>query len=162
MKSKTDLPQKYPDARLKAIDDFWDLLKNETDWKPSRVEVNTFKTLGIARKKERNIVFALVFLDVLDKDGAPTVEFQNLRVDIQNTLSRLMRKSYAKVFETIPANRMNQSTLVNFFAVQGYSEDTAEYQAKLFVKLCKDANINLPNVESSFQRARFNKKRNAP
>jgi hypothetical protein len=45
---------------------------------------------------------------------------------------------------------------VNFF---GTTPETAEYQAKLFVWLCEQAGIELPNVEKRFHRSRFDKKK---
>ncbi len=157
MPKKNNPENRYPDARLKSINEFWDLLKNEINWKPNCIDKNTFKTLGIAKSKEGNTIYALEFLGIINQNGIPTDEFQGLRNNFQKTLEKLVRKSYSEVFETIPASRMNQATLVKFFVVRKYSEDTAEYQAKLFVKLCQDANIDLPNVEGNFQRARFKK-----
>ncbi len=150
--------QRYPDARVKAMDEFWELLRNEPDWSPGHIDANTLRTLGIARSKEPNAVFALEFLGIIGKDGVPSEEFQNLREDFQGTLGRLVRAAYALLLETIPLSRITQKTLVSFFMVRGYSEETAEYQAKLFVKLAKDAAISLPNVEERFSRARFSRK----
>ncbi len=51
---------------------------------------------------------------------------------------------------------INQVKLVKFF---GPPIETAEYQSKLFVWFCQQANIDLPNVEDKFHRARFDKKK---
>jgi hypothetical protein len=50
---------------------------------------------------------------------------------------------------------MNQAKLVSFF---GKPIESAEYKAKFFAWLCEQAEINLPNVETKFHRARFDKK----
>lgn len=149
---------RYPDARLSGLREFFDILRNEPGWKPDPITTDTFRALRIARGKERNAIFALEFLGIINGQGAPTEEFDHLRGEYQPTLERLVRSSYAKLFETIPIGRMNQQTLVGFFMTQGYSEETAEYQGKLFVDLCRDAEIQLPKVEPTFKRARFRKK----
>jgi len=64
--------------------------------------------------------------------------------------------SYAELFNLIPPKLANQTRLINFF---GTAIDTAEYQAKLFAWLCKQAGIELPDVEEHFHRARFDKEK---
>jgi hypothetical protein len=150
---------RYPDARLTGVDAFFELVKSEPDWRPNPITKYTLKALGIAKGKETNLLFTLRFLGIIDQEGAPTKEFDLLRKDFPSTLKRLVRSSYSLLFETIPASRISQTTLVGFFRTHGYSEETAEYQAKLFVKLCSDAGIDLPNVEPAFKRARYRKRK---
>jgi hypothetical protein len=69
-----------------------------------------------------------------------------------------VRASYGELFALVPIKRMTEETLVKFFRQAGYSVETAEYQGALFVGLCNDAGIELPNVGESFTRARFKKK----
>jgi hypothetical protein len=154
---KSNGNSRYPDARVKGIEEFFELVQEESDWNPDLISKETLKTLGMARGKETNALFALRFLGIINGNGEPTEEFHNLREDFSGTLNKLVMSSYGKLFNMVPKSRMNQLTLVNFFMQQGYSEETAEYQAKLFVELCHDAGIELPNVEDSFQRARFRK-----
>jgi hypothetical protein len=148
---------RFPDTRLKGIREFFDVLQTEQDWRPDPLTTQTLVTLGIAPSKEHTVIRALKFLGILDEQGHATEEFDHLRADFQSTLARLVKSSYAKLFSTIPISRMTQQTLVRFFIQNGYSEDTAEYQGMLFVGLCNDAGINLPNVPESFTRARFKK-----
>jgi hypothetical protein len=148
---------RYPDARLTGMRAFFELLRAEPDWRPDPVDVDTLKSLGIAVGKERNTLFALEFLGVINTQGSPTKDFDGLRADYQPTLRKLVRSGYAKLFQTIPTSRANQATLVRFFRTNGYSEETAEYQAKLFVYVCKEAAINLPIAETTFKRSRFAK-----
>lgn len=155
--TKSNGNTRYPDARIKGMREFLGLVREEADWNPARISKGTFKTLGMARGKETNALFALRFLGIINDEGEPTEEFRNLRQDFSGTLSRLVMSSYESLFNMVPKSRMNQTILVNFFTQQGYSEETAEYQAKLFVELCKDAGIELPNVEDAFKRARFRK-----
>jgi hypothetical protein len=149
---------RYPDARLKGLRGFFELVRDEPTWKPDPITIDVFKALEVARGKESNAIFALKFLGILDAKGSPNTDFDNLRRDYQPTLCRLVRTSYAKLFQTIPIGRINQRSLVSFFMTQGYAEDTAEYQAMLFVDLCREAQILLPNAEASFKRARFRNK----
>lgn len=155
--SQINKKNRFPDARLKGMDEFFYLVQNEPDWKPSPINVSTFKALGIARGKESNAIFALIFLGILDRNEIPTDEFDRLRSDFQGTINKLTRIAYQQLYEIIPVSRMNQQTLVNFFMTNGYSEETAEYQAKLFVQLCNYGKIELPNVKKTFHRARFQK-----
>jgi hypothetical protein len=147
----------YPDARVKGVREFFDIVQQDRDCMPSLISKETFKTLGIAPSHESNAISAIKFLGIIDKNGVPTEEFYSLRQDFINTLAKLVKTSYTKLFNNIPIRLMSQKTLVNFFVQQGYSEETAEYQAMLFVSLCHDAKINLPNVEKAFKRARFDK-----
>lgn len=124
-------------------------------WRPDPIDTTILKTLGIAPNKEPQTLFALRFLALIDDTGSPTSNFDELRIDFKETLKKLVRDAYSKLFETIPIRRISQQTLVNFFMAREYSEDTAEYQAKLFVELCSNSEIDLPNVEPAFKRARF-------
>ena len=150
---------RYPDARVKGIRDFFSIVRDQRDWHPEYIVKETFETLGIASSKETNAIYALKFLGIIDENGLPTVEFSNLREKFSDTLNRLVMSKYAKLFNIIPKSLMTQKTLVNFFAQQGRAIDTAEYQAMLFVALCEDAGISLPNIEGSFHRARFDKEK---
>lgn len=150
---------RYPDARLKGLHEFFEIVRDELTWKPDRITIDTFKTLGLARGKEANALFALKFLGIIDAEGSPTANFDKLRNEYQPTLEVLVRASYDKLFKIIPIGRINQRSLVSYFMTHGYSEETAEYQAKLFVDLCHESQIQLPNVEANFKRARFRNKK---
>lgn len=145
----------YPYARLKGMRELLDIIESEKTWRPSVIDVRTVKAHGISPKKESLVLGTLRFLGVITEAGTPTNEFEKLKADLATTLGRLVRRAYSPVFDTIPLGRMNQTTLVNFFAASGYSRDTAEYQAILFVWLCEQAEIRLPSVKSSFHRSRF-------
>jgi len=150
---------RFPDARVKGIREFFSIVRDQHDWNPEYISKETFETLGIASSKETNAIYALEFLGIIDEKGLPTVEFSNLRENFSDTLNRLVKSKYAKLFNIIPKSLMTQKTLVNFFVQQGHAVDTAEYQAKLFVALCEDAGIDLPNIEETFHRARFDKEK---
>lgn len=110
----------------------------------------------MAKGKEGLAVHALKFIGIIDEEGNLTTEFDNLKKDYQNTLMRLVQTSYAELFSLIPPKLANQARLVKFF---GEPIETAEYQANLFVWFCKQAGIELPNVEEHFHRARFDKEK---
>jgi hypothetical protein len=150
---------RFPDARLTGVKAIFELIRTEPSWRPDPITTDTLKALGIARGKESNTLFALRFLGIIDDGGSPTKEFDSLRKDYGGTLERLIRSSYTLLFATIPVSRANQAALVRFFQTQGYSEETAEYQAKIFVTLCSDAGIDLPIAEATFTRARFRRRK---
>jgi hypothetical protein len=146
---------KYPYARLKGIKDFMTFLR-EPGWKPTKVSRELLIKLDIAKGKESEALHALKFLGIIDSDGAPTQIFDELKGNYKSTLKRIIEESYSDLFSILPPRMMNQSRLVKFF---GTTTETAEYQAKLFVWLCGEAGIDLPNVEKHFHRARFDKKK---
>lgn len=154
MKDK-EQERKYPSARLKGLEEFMTFVR-EPDWRPSQINIDLLKKLDIAKGKEGLAIHALKFLGIINDEGFPTDEFDNLKKDYQNTLKRLVHVSYAELFNLIPPKLVNQARLVKFF---GAPVETAEYQAKLFAWLCKQAGIDLPNVEKHFHRARFDKEK---
>ncbi len=146
---------KYPSARLKGMNDFMTFAQ-EPSWKPSVINADLLKKLDMAKGREGEAIFTLKFLGLLDEEGIPTAGFDNLKKDYQTTLKRLVEKSYSELINLIPQNLATQSRLVKFF---GEPIETAEYKAKLFVWLCGQAGIELPNVEEHFHRARFDKEK---
>jgi hypothetical protein len=144
---------KYPYARLKAMTEFKSFVQ-EPKWKPSHINSDLLKKIGVAKGKEREAIQALKFLGLINDNEEPTNEFDNLKQDYQGTMKRLVEEKYAELFSLIPSRLANQDRLVKFF---GTSVDTAEYQAKLFAWLCEEAGIELPNVDKHFHRARFDK-----
>jgi len=144
---------RYPSARLKGLEEFMAFVQ-EPGWKPSLINIDLFKRLGMAKGKEGLAVHTLKFIGVIDEAGIPTEEFDNLKKDHQSTLNRLVQASYAELFSLIPPKLATQARLIKFF---GNPVETAEYQAKLFFWFCKQAGIELPNVEEHFHRARFDK-----
>ena len=145
----------YPYARLTGMNEFMTFAQ-EPGWKPTKIDASLFKKLAIAKGKEREAVNALLFLGIIDENCAPTTTFDELKIEYHSTLKRIVQDKYAELFDMIPARMVNQQRLVNFFET---ATDTAEYQAKLFVWLCEQAGIALPNVEKRFHRARFDKKK---
>ncbi len=156
MKSSTNgnTPRKYPYARLKGMNEFMAFAK-EPGWRPAKVDAEVLRTIDVAKGKEREAVAALRFLGIIDESGAPTEVFDGLKTDYQGTMRRQVQQSYADVFTLFPPKMVNQARLVKFF---GGSVETAEYQAKLFVWMCEQAGIEVPNVEKDFHRARFDKR----
>jgi hypothetical protein len=146
---------KYPSARLKGLGEFMVFIQ-EPDWKPKTINADLLKKLDIAKGRENETVSAIKFLGIIDDEGTPTTEFDNLKKDFQSVLKRLVLESYAELISLIPPKLASQSRLVKFF---GEPVETAEYRAKLFVWLCKQAGIALPNVEEHFHRARFDKEK---
>lgn len=154
MKAKTK-EVKYPSARLKGLAEFMAFIQ-EPEWRPKTINADLFKKLDMAKGRESEAVFAIKFLGIINDDGIPTDELDALKKDFQITLKRLVQESYVELFDLIPPKLATQSRLVKFF---GNPVETAEYQAKLFVWLCKQAGIELPNVEEHFHRARFDKEK---
>lgn len=146
---------KYPYSRLKGLGEFM-MFVHEAGWKPQKIDKLLMKKLDIAKGKESEAVNSLKFLGVIDNMSEPTPDFDNLKIDYQGTMKRLVEDKYSELFNLIPTRLINQARLTNFF---GSPKETAEYQAKLFVWFCEQAGIELPNVEKHFHRARFDKKR---
>jgi hypothetical protein len=144
---------KYPSARLKGLAEFMTFVK-EPDWKPATINIELFKRLGMAKGKESEAIYALKFLGIINENGVPSEEFDNLKHDYQGTIKKLVQEKYNELFNLVPMKLMNQSRLVNFF---GAPVETAEYQTKLFVWFCNEAGIDLPSMESRIHRARYDK-----
>lgn len=149
----------YPSARMLAMSQIMEAIRSP-DWNPLRIDVALIETLNVARSKESEAVKTLRFLDLIDEQGVPSEEFQALRHDYQPTLNRIVRENYAPILQQIPSKLITQQSVVKFFMRAGYVEDTAEYQGMLFGWLCREAGIDLPNLPTSFTRARFAKKKN--
>jgi hypothetical protein len=145
--------RKYPYARLKGMQEFM-AFTQEPGWRPAQIDADLLRRLDMAKGKESEAVAALRFLGIIDEGGAPTPAFDDLKADYQPTLRRLVEQAYAELFALIPPRMANQAKLVKFF---GPPVETAEYQGKLFVWLCEQAGIALPNMEKKFHRARFDK-----
>ncbi len=152
MAKKDKKTTKYPYSRLKGLKKFFDLCVEEADWKPDKIDTALFKTLEMAKGKEGEAVATLRFLKIIDDAGVPTADFDKLKKEFKGTLAVLVGSAYSELFNRIPASMITQSKLVKFF---GGKVETAEYQAKLFVWLCEQAGFELPNVEKTFHRARF-------
>lgn len=150
---KKPVAVKYPYSRLKGLNEFMAFAK-EPDWKPVKIDIELFRKLGLAKGKEGEAVYTLHFLGLIDDASVPTSDFVALKQDYQSTMKRLVEAKYAELFSLIPPRLANQMRLVNFF---GLPVETAEYRAKLFVWLCEQSGIELPNVEKHFHRARFDK-----
>jgi len=146
---------KYPSARLKGMQEFMEFVR-EPSWKPSELDIKLFKKLGMAKGREGSAIQTLRFMGIVDDDGAPTIEFDNLKKNYQPTLKRLVQEKYSDLLNLLPLSKANQLRLVSYF---GDPVETAEYQAKLFVWFCEQSGIELPNVEKKFHRARFDKKK---
>ena len=155
MKNNTNgkLHRKYPYARLKGMDQFMAFVR-EPLWRPAKLDAGLLRTLDIARGKENEAITALRFLGIIDEAGAPTAVFDELKEDYQGTMRLQVQAAYADVFAVLPPKMVNQTRLVK---IMGGPIDTAEYQAKLFVWMCEQAGIEVPNVEKKFHRARFDK-----
>jgi len=147
--------KKYPSSRLKGLEEFMNFV-HEPNWKPAKIDANLLKKLDMAKGKEGLAVYAIKFLGLIDSEGAPTSEFDNLKQDYQGTMRRLVEEKYADLLNLLPFRMINESRLVKFF---GPPIETAEYQSKLFVWFCQQANIELPAVEHRFHRARFDRKK---
>jgi hypothetical protein len=148
---------KYPSARLTGISGFMEFAR-QPNWKQSQIDINLMKKMGVGKGKEGLVVATLRFLGLIDENGTPTGEWNNIKQDYQATLKRLVEEKYSELFGLIPTKLVNQHRLISFFCSSGFPVETAEYQAKLFVWLCKEAGIEIPNVEEHFHRARFDKK----
>lgn len=144
---------RYPYARVKAMRELLEFIR-EANWNPDKLDRSLLRKLAIAPSKQYEAISALRFLGLIDHDGRPTKSFFKLKDEYKRTLEGLVRSSYWELFELIPPSLMTQERLLNFFET---ARDTAEYQAKLFVYLCQESEIDLPNVSIKFHRSRHDK-----
>lgn len=144
----------YPQSRIKALAEIFELIK-EPSWRPDRVDTALLKRLRIGSNYESKAIQTLRFLGLIDNDGTPLPEFDELKRNFQPMLARLVGEKYSALFKILPTQHMNQNRLVSFF---GEPTESAEYKAVLFAWLCAQASVELPNVGTRFHRARFQKK----
>ena len=52
MKSKERPKVRYPSPRIKGIEQLFKIIKDEDDWKPNKITIDTLVTLDIAKGKE--------------------------------------------------------------------------------------------------------------
>lgn len=106
------------------------------------IDEGLVKKLGIAPNNEPKLPSALRFLGIIDGAGCPTKEFGELKNNYQATLKRLLKEKYAELFDVIPADMATRKRLKNFFG----KKQTDERRASFFIWLCKQAEIELPNL----------------
>lgn len=147
------MDKRYPYARVKAMKEIFEFIR-EPGWKPDVFDTDLLKKLAIAPSKEYETISTLEFLNIIDSNGVPTSRFEELKKDFKVTLKQLIQEAYDELFNLLPVRLINQERLIIFF---GTARDTAEYQGKLFVWLCEQAGLELPNVEKEFHRARYDK-----
>ncbi len=80
---------KYPSARLVGLKEFMSFLK-EPDWRPMCVDAKLLKMLEMAKGRETESIYALRFLGVIDDDGKPTDRFDQLKLNYQETLKKMV------------------------------------------------------------------------
>src|SRR5688500_18989901 len=90
---------KYPSARLKGLEEFMAFVQ-EPDWRPSPINIDLFKRLGMAKGKEGLAVHALKFIRVINEYGTPTEEFDNLKNDNRKHIEKACSNKLCCIFQT--------------------------------------------------------------
>ncbi len=93
---------RFPSSRLKGLDEFMNFV-HEPEWKPDKVDTDLLRKLDMAKGKEGLAIHAIKFLGIIDSEGIPTVEFDNLKQDYQGTMKRLVEDKYASLFKILPS-----------------------------------------------------------
>lgn len=147
----------YPYARIKSMNEIMEFIRS-SDWRPDIIDQELLKMLAIAPSKEWEVIRTLIFLRLIDEVGKPTDRFDAIKTNYHRELSSIVKEEYASLFNILPSDLIDQERIVNFFMKSsGTSRDTAEYQGMFFGWICREAEIELPNLPKSFKRARFNK-----
>ena len=135
---------KYPFVTPDSMNEMMQFVRHPT-WKQD-VSTPLLKKMGIATNNEGKITGALKFLGITDNSGVPTTEFDELKKNYQATLNRLVQTAYKELFDTFTPEMITRSRLMSFF---GEPHQGAERRSRLFIWLCKEAGIELPNLNDS-------------
>ena len=105
--------------------------------------------LNIIKGVNAKIFFnGLRFLGLVDKNGKVTEKFESLRrkgEEFKQNLKKIVEEAYAHLFSKVVISKAKPEHLYNYFAqYYGYGERTAALAIKLFVYLCEEAGIILP------------------
>ncbi|MGB8645186.1 MAG: DUF5343 domain-containing protein [Anaerolineae bacterium] len=135
--------RKYPFAAPESMAETMEFARHPT-WQRT-INLALLKKMGIAQNNEAKVTSALRFLGIIDEKGEPTPEFDSLKTDYQGTMKRLVKKAYSELFDTFTADMITRDRLLSFF---GKPEQGAQRRSWLFIWLCSEAGIELPNVET--------------
>ncbi len=135
---------KYPFAAPDSVDEMMQFIRHPT-WKQT-INIALLKKMGIATNNEGKVTSTLKFLGITATDGAPTEEFDELKKNYRATLKRLVQSAYKDLFEVFAPELITRSRLMSFF---GEPKQGAERRSRLFIWLCTQAGIDLPNINDS-------------
>jgi hypothetical protein len=114
--------------------------------------------LNIIKGPNATMLFnGLRFLGLVEEDGKVTEKFKSLRrfgEDFKQNLSKVVKEAYSLLFSKVVIESAKPEVLLSFFAeYYGYGEATAGLATKIFVYLCKQAEIPLPKelTEAEFK-----------
>ena len=132
----------YPLVTPQSMAEMMEFIR-KPGWNHS-IDEEFLKKLGIAPNNEPKVPYALRFLGIINGEGAPTKEFGELKTNYQATLKRLVKEKYADLFDVIPPDTATRKRVTNFFG----KKQTDERRARFFIWICKEAGIELPNLDS--------------
>jgi hypothetical protein len=142
---KTQKPTKalnYPFPAPKSMAEMMEFV-HQPGWHP-QINLDRITKMTIATNNEGKVLCALRFLNLIDEHGVPTKEFDEITKNYQPTLKRLTQEKYSDLFATLPPKFRTRQRIKDFFG----KKQTDERRARFFIWLCKEAGIELPNLES--------------
>ena len=105
--------------------------------------------LNIIKGRNARMLFnGLRFLGLVKENGKVTEKFESLRrkgEEFKQNLKKIVEDAYAHLFSKVVISKAKPEHLYNYFAqYYGYGERTATLAIKLFIYLCEEAGIILP------------------
>jgi hypothetical protein len=130
--------------------------------KPARIDREWVSSFGLAQSQPEGVVGLLKWLRVVDANGGVDDVWTELRTSPQPTLERLVRQSYAAVFDSIDVAVADRAMVDGAFITSYQTGSTSRPVAAFFV-LCELAGIEVAaRSQASAPRAPSPRKEAAP
>jgi hypothetical protein len=139
------LPNKPPYTSADAVDQFFSRIANIGEPKPPKaIDSQWVEDFGFDTAHPAAIPSMLKWLGVIDEEGVSTGVWNSLRVEStrEETLARLIRESYAELFERVDVEGASLSDVRGGF-INAYSLGDVARHVKCFKTLCDHAGIAL-------------------
>jgi len=121
------------------------LLTDLSKHTPSRFDSSYFDVIKVTKSNRSMIRGALLFLDLMDSEGAPTPRLQNLVKSEGETrgsvLAEVVRHAYEPLFNDLDVSHATQAQIREYFDSQGASGDIGRKCLSFFFAVAADAHI---------------------
>lgn len=154
---------KPPYGNVSWYDSFFELIRSRDFDKLDKEIIE----LNIIKGPNATMLFnGLRFLGLVDEDGKTTEKFKSLRRfgdEFKQNLKKVVTEAYSVLFSKVVVESAKPEALLNFFVeYYDYGEATAGQVKKIFVYLCKQAEIplskELTEAEIKVERVKKEKK----
>lgn len=160
--SKAPTEIKPPYGNVTWYEQFFELIRTKSFDKFDKEIIE----LNIVKRANATMLFnALRFLGLVEKDGKVTDKFESLRrkgEEFKQNLKTVVNEAYSHLFSKVVVSKAKPENLYNYFAeYYGYGEATASLSTKIFVYLCKKAEIELSQelIKGEFRAKKGKRKR---